>query len=48
MKPFKFFVYAQVYIIDCNVPNTEMAGSNVYMLVNLEQESESDDIAEVK
>ena len=28
MKPFKFFVYTQVYVIDCNVPNTEMAGSN--------------------
>ena len=47
-KPFKFFVYAQVYVMDYYVMNMEMVESNVYVLVGSEQESESDDGAEVK
>ena len=47
MKPFKVFVYIQVYVIDYDVTNTEMVDSNVYVLVVSKWESQSDDIAEV-
>ena len=36
MKPFKFSVHVQVYVMDYNIMNTEMEESNVYMLVSLE------------
>ena len=39
MKLFKFYVYVQVYVMDYDVMNTEMKESNVYMLVESEQES---------
>ena len=45
MKLFKFFVYVQIYVIDYNVTNMEMAETNVYVLLGSERESESDDIA---
>ena len=38
MKPFKFFGYIQVYVMDYYVMNTEMAESNVYVVVGSEQE----------
>ena len=47
MKPFKFFVHVQVYVMDYDIMNTEMEESNVYVLAGLEWESESDNIAEV-
>ena len=31
MKPLKFFVYVQVYIMDHDVTNMEIAESNVYV-----------------
>ena len=42
------FVYAQVYILYYYVTNTEMAKSNVRVLLGSERESESNDSAEVK
>ena len=36
VKPFKFSVHVQVYIMDYYIMNTEMEESNVYRLVSLE------------
>ena len=47
MKPFKFSVHVQVYVVDYDIMNTEMEESNVCMLISLEWELESDNIAEV-
>ena len=47
-KPFKFFIYIKIYVMDYYVTNTEMAASNVHVLLGSEQESESDDSTEVK
>ena len=46
MKSFKFYVYVLVYVMDYGVMNTEMVESNVYVLVDSEWESETDDITE--
>ena len=32
MKPLKFFVYIQIYIMDHDVTNMEVAESNIYVL----------------
>ena len=48
MKLLKFFVYIQVYVMDYDVISTEIAESNVYVLVGSERELESNNITKVK
>ena len=47
MKPFKCFIYVQVYVMDYYIMNMEMAKSKIYMLVSSERELESDYSAEM-
>ena len=47
MKPLKFFIYVQAYVMDYDVSNMENAESNVYLLIGIEQASESGSISEV-
>ena len=48
MKPFKFFVYVQIYVMYYYITNMEMAESNAYVLLGSEQKSDYDDSTEVK